>query len=247
MAKDKTTKKTRPPLAHASASTGTAVKPPAWPLFRPPLPVATLELDFPAPALADKIALVRHFWPRSLCRSYVGFLETLPLTLTPGRPKRGEAVRVNDRFQVLDPAFAQRLWSETGLQDVVLGEAARHLWGGEVIGLNPNIRVYRYCKGHFFDSHYDDSNLVSLKPNETSEVAGKTTWTVLLYLTDDCVGGETVFYPHGRELEKEAIAVSPEAGMLLLHKHGDDCLLHAGREVLQGVKWILRTDLVVRK
>lgn len=25
--------------------------------------------------------------------------------------------------------------------------------GGEVIGLNPNIRVYRYTKGQFFDAH----------------------------------------------------------------------------------------------
>ncbi|KAJ1336032.1 2OG-Fe(II) oxygenase [Microdochium nivale] len=224
-----------------------AAAPPSWPPFKPALPVATLDLDFPVPALADNIALVRHFWPRSLCRVYVGFLESLPLTLTPGRPKRGEAVRVNDRFQVQDPAFAQRLWRETGIQDVVLGEAARHLWGGEVIGLNPNIRVYRYCKGHFFDAHYDDANLVSLKADNTSEVAGKTTWTMLLYLTDDCVGGETVFYPHDRELEKEAVVIAPEAGMLLLHKHGNDCLLHAGREVVQGVKWILRTDLVVRK
>lgn len=96
---------------------------------------------------------------------------------------------------------------------------------------------------------------------------------MLLYLTDDCVGGETVFYPQDRELEKEAVVIAPEAGMLLLHKHGNDCLLvsmasipagpvlyfvavakwhihpqqHAGREVVQGVKWILRTDLVVRK
>lgn len=27
------------------------------------------------------------------------------------------------------------------------------LWGGEVIGLNSNIRVYRYGKGQFFDQH----------------------------------------------------------------------------------------------
>ncbi|KAH7037126.1 uncharacterized protein B0I36DRAFT_62052 [Microdochium trichocladiopsis] len=249
MAKDKTSKKTRLPPAHASPSLAQdpARKPPSWPAFKPRLPVADLDVDFPVPALADKIALVRNFWPKSLCRGYVTFVESLPLALTPGRPKRGEAVRVNDRFQVQDPAFAQRLWLETGIQELVLREPFRHLWGGEVIGLNPNIRVYRYCKGHFFDSHYDDANVVTLKQEAGVETTGKTTWTMLLYLTDDCVGGETVFFPHDREVEKEAIAISPEAGMLLLHKHGDDCLLHAGREVQQGVKWILRTDLVVRR
>jgi hypothetical protein len=56
----------------------------------------------------------------------------------------------------------------------------------------------------------------------------KTTWTLLLYLTsaaEGCVGGETVFYPHDRKSLKEEIAVPLETGMVLLHKHGDDCLL----------------------
>lgn len=56
----------------------------------------------------------------------------------------------------------------------------------------------------------------------------KTTWTLLLYLTsaaEGCIGGETVFYPHDRKSAAEEIAVSLETGMLLLHKHGDDCLL----------------------
>ena len=39
------------------------------------------------------------------------------------------------------------------------------------------------------------------------------------------MGGETVFYPHDRRSKKEEIAVSLETGMLLLHKHGDDCML----------------------
>lgn len=34
-----------------------------------------------------------------------------------------------------------------------------------------------------------------------------------------------MFYPFDRPLAKEAIPVLPETGMLLLHKHGDDCLL----------------------
>jgi hypothetical protein len=36
-----------------------------------------------------------------------------------------------------------------------------------------------------------------------------------------------------------------ETGMALLHKHGDDCLFHEGKEVLSGEKWVLRSDLVV--
>lgn len=43
------------------------------------------------------------------------------------------------------------------------------------------------------------------------------------------------------------IAVDMEAGMALLHRHGDRCLLHEGREVKQGEKWVIRSDLVVER
>lgn len=29
----------------------------------------------------------------------------------------------------------------------------KDIWGGEPIGLNGNIRIYRYSKGQFFDKH----------------------------------------------------------------------------------------------
>lgn len=63
----------------------------------------------------------------------------------------------------------------------------------------------------------------------------RTTWTLLLYLTTSstdgansgsgCAGGETVFFPHDRRSPSEEIAVPPQTGLLLLHKHGDDCML----------------------
>lgn len=100
---------------------------PNWPQFRPPLPVAEL-----APQLhpaTPKIASIPSFFPKSLCRDYVAFLKTLPLQTTPGKPKRGEAVRVNDRFQVDDPGFALRLWETTGLKEALLGNhRLKNLW-----------------------------------------------------------------------------------------------------------------------
>ena len=32
--------------------------------------------------------------------------------------------------------------------------------------------------------------------------------------------------------------------MALLHKHGDDCLMHEGEMVKSGVKWVFRSDVV---
>jgi hypothetical protein len=81
-----------------------------------------------------------------------------------GKPKKGEALRVNDRFQIDDPDFAERLWSSTALKHLVLNNASSDmesvmeeestkLWGGAVVGLNPGIRIYRYGKGQFFGQH----------------------------------------------------------------------------------------------
>lgn len=97
----------------------------------------------------------------------------------------------------------------------------------------------------------DDSNVVQL--HDPSRRA-RTTWTLLIYLTSPatgCVGGETVFYPEVTGPKKKRIAqpdpivVSLQTGMALLHKHGADCLLHEGKEVLQGEKWVIRSDLLV--
>lgn len=63
----------------------------------------------------------------------------------PGKPKKGNAVRVNDRYQIEDPRFAEQLWHKTALQQLVTNacidgvtldeEEKRMLWGGEVLGL----------------------------------------------------------------------------------------------------------------
>lgn len=124
--------------------------PPNWPPLNPVLPSDSLTLET---LLADQILTISNLWTSTLCAKYVAFLRSLPLATTPGVPKKGDAVRVNDRFQIEDAGFAERLWSETGLKDVVESVQDKKLWGGEVLGLNSNIRIYRYSKGQFFDQH----------------------------------------------------------------------------------------------
>jgi hypothetical protein len=90
---------------------------------------------------------------------------------------------VNDRFQVEDARFAEMLWGGTALRELVLErfdeeedgssysyedenggkekqgdeqtktQKLRETWGGQPLGLNPNIRIYRYSKGQFFAQH----------------------------------------------------------------------------------------------
>ncbi|RVD81568.1 uncharacterized protein DFL_009426 [Arthrobotrys flagrans] len=242
----------------------TTPEPPQWPPFKGLLPPELLQLDT---ILSHQILTISRFFPSSLCNTYIQFLSNLPLTTTPSKPKRGDAIRVNDRFQVQDPAFAKRLWLDTGLKDILEKEESRMLlWktdeleaGVKAWGLNPNIRIYRYTKGQFFDKHFDDSNTLTVG---TPPSPHRTIYTLLLYLTgpaDGVVGGETAFYrnepyiPLSKKELKELVAsgqpqiieVQPEKGMALLHRHGDECLLHEGKDVLAGVKWIIRSDLVL--
>ncbi|KAL9624567.1 MAG: hypothetical protein Q9160_001231 [Pyrenula sp. 1 TL-2023] len=194
---------------------------------------------------AELILTISNFFTSTLCRDYASFLSNLPLTTTAVQPKRGHAVRVNDRFQIDDKAFAERLWSTTALKDLIMNHDDPATWGGEVLGLNPNIRIYRYKPGQFFDRHYDDSNNLMFG---TPPVQAKTTWTLLIYLTR-CEGGETAFYPEGtkKNPNPNPVEVGIEVGMALLHRHGKDCMLHEGKEVLKGEKWVIRSDLVVRR
>lgn len=70
---------------------------------------------------------------------------------------------MSDRFQVDDAVFAERLWSGVGgLRDLLLGDGGggggdggkeEGKWGGEVVGLSPKVRVYRYGKGGYFGCH----------------------------------------------------------------------------------------------
>ncbi|KAN0073086.1 hypothetical protein V8E54_009200 [Elaphomyces granulatus] len=220
---------------------------PNWPPLRPLIPASDLSLE---PLLDDQIYLIRSFFTSSLCKTYVSFLSSLPLitTTAAGKPKKGEAVRVNDRFQIHDADFAESLWSSTALKQLLLNDnGMAALWGGRPLGLNPNIRIYRYVQGQFFARHYDESNTLhfsSPSPNSETTIPARTTWTLLIYLTAT-EGGETVFYQDSTS--KSAIAVAPEVGMALLHRHGERCLLHEGKEVRKGEKWVIRSDLVVTR
>jgi len=133
---------------------------PDWPPITSLIPAEDLSFTT---LLQDQILTISQLWTSTLCKAYIAFLSTLTLVTTPKNPRRGEAVRVNDRFQIDDPAFAEKLWTRTALSQMIshpvfegrtlTDEEKNQLWGGEVLGLNSNIRIYRYSKGQFFDQH----------------------------------------------------------------------------------------------
>jgi len=110
--------------------------------------------------------------------------------------------------------------------------------------LNSNIRVYKYTPDQYFGSHYDDSV-------RDPETGAKSEWTLLIYLTgveDGVLGGETYFETHDRKGNPaETITTPLTRGTALLHRHGQECLLHGGSRVLGGTKYVLRSDLMFMK
>jgi hypothetical protein len=134
------------------------------------------------------------------------------------------------------------------------------------INCNPNLRVYRYNKGHAFGRHVDGSNVVTgysgdsgnngnlsatstRTSRRTRTTTCKTEMTMLLYLST-CEGGATRFHlPSSKRNRRNnnnnnSIAYSPQVGSLLLHVHGNHCLEHEADVVLSGKKYVLRTDLI---
>ncbi|KAG0308386.1 hypothetical protein BGZ99_001165 [Dissophora globulifera] len=56
----------------------------------------------------------------------------------------------------------------------------------------------------------------------------------------DSNSASSMFYT----LPNGGVAVKPQQGLLLVHKHGDECMLHEGLIVERGYKYVLRTDVV---
>ncbi|KIY50994.1 hypothetical protein FISHEDRAFT_38567 [Fistulina hepatica ATCC 64428] len=199
--------------------------------------------------LDDQIMLIKNFLSPAECRSFVKFIDALPLVLTPPK-KRGEADRVNYRYSVTSPAFAEHL--QTSLAPHLPSfPYPTHMRRQNVANLrrsphsfNSNIRVYKYVPDQYFGAHYDDSVVDSV-------TGAKSEWTLLVYLTgaeDGVEGGETVFYMETAKGERcqDTIVAPLTRGTALLHRHGQECLLHQGSVVHVGTKYVLRSDLMFK-
>jgi hypothetical protein len=178
------------------------------------------------------IWVLRNFLSATDCQSWINYCEKeCQLEHMQQRGTRYLAARECYRCSRDDPETAARLFARLQL--------APQLWSilenfddkQRPVACNFNLRLYKYTKGMSFGAHIDETIRI---PD-----VGETRMTILIYLSD-CLGGATRFLDTG----SDNIAFEPIQGAILLHVHGDNCLLHQGDPVESGIKYVLRTDLV---
>jgi prolyl 4-hydroxylase len=152
----------------------------------------------------------------------IGFEEAL--VTTPRGMVMNKGVRNNDRIILDDPARAEALWER------VRSHVPASIREWRAYGLNERFRVYRYKPGQRFKPHFDGHFARDPDRDESA-------LTLIVYLNDDFVGGETAFLDY-------EVTVKPTAGTGLFFFHP---VLHEGREVESGVKYALRTDVMYRR
>ncbi len=96
--------------------------------------------------------------------------------------------------------------------------------------LNPRLRFLKYHVGNYFKQHYD---------GDYRGIDGKCSeWTIQIYLNDNFTGGETTFI---EDQGRWKIPYKPQKGSVILFHQS---LLHEGNEVINGIKYSVRTDVL---
>lgn len=174
--------------------------------------------------ITDSIITVEDFLTRKECLEHIVRSEETGYELakvnTAGGARVRTGIRNNNRAFYKSEELARELWKKA--QPFIPARVGNRT----ATGLNELFRFYRYQRGHQFKGHYDESYV------RNAEEA--SFYTFMVYLNDNFQGGDTTF---------QGVRIQPKQGMLLLFLHS---LHHAGSEVTQGVKYVLRTDVMYR-
>lgn len=171
---------------------------------------------------SGNVFTVDHFWTKQQCEDFTAKSESIGYEAATVETEKGqvllESVRNNNRVIYRDFQLAAELWKE--LQPF----APKQIGNSVAVGLNELFSFYRYQVGQQFKKHRDQSFI-------RNEIEASY-YTFMIYLNDNYQGGETSF---------NDLVVKPEQGVALIFQHG---LEHAGNPVSQGVKYVLRTDIM---
>ncbi len=154
-----------------------------------------------------------------LFSEYRGY-EEATVSLSSGA-KMMKGIRNNYRLLYQDEGLAHRYWE---LLHPFCPEQIDYF---EAIGLNEQFRFYRYESSQRFKRHIDGR----FRRSDTEE----SRITFMVYLNENFEGGETQF---------DEVSIQPKTGTALCFIHEQK---HEGRPVTEGVKYVLRTDVMYQK
>jgi prolyl 4-hydroxylase len=173
--------------------------------------------------LADGIYTIDKFLSESECQEFIAMSEEVgykPADVDMhGERKMFTAIRSNERVDIESMSIAEQFWGKLSLLELPSVE------NKVAFGLTPYLRFYRYQGEQKFSMHKDGSNEFN---------GNHTFYTMLIYLNTLSESGATRF----READ---LHVYPAAGKALIFRHD---LWHAGMPVGEGVKYVLRTDIL---
>jgi prolyl 4-hydroxylase len=189
-----------------------------WDRIQPLFQIMTLK------KVSENIYVIDDFFDEVTCDEFIRKSEALgyeaSTVITEKGQQRLESVRNNYRVMYVDTDLADELWRKAkAFVPAKIGNSIAS-------GLNELFRFYRYEPGQLFKKHIDESFIRS----ETEA----SYFTFMIYLNDGYKGGETIF---------DEIVVTGKKGMALLFLHS---LPHEGATVTEGVKYVLRTDIMYK-
>ena len=185
--------------------------------------------------LGNEIFTLDNILSPEECAEYIALTENIGYTDAPINTIRGFEIRPdirnNQRVILDDQERAFDLWQR--VSNYIPSTIGR--W--QAVGLNERFRFYRYDPGQRFALHHDGSYR---RPNGEESLL-----TFMIYLNEGFEGGDTLFHLSLRSYEDlPNIAVIPVTGMVLCFVHD---LVHEGAPIIQGRKYVLRSDIMYRQ
>ncbi|MEH2438527.1 MAG: 2OG-Fe(II) oxygenase [Nostoc sp.] len=185
--------------------------------------------------LGNEIFTLDNILSSKECAEYITLTENIGYTDAPINTIRGFEIRPdirnNQRVILDDQERAFDLWQR------VSSYIPSPIGKWQAVGLNERFRFYRYDPGQRFALHHDGSYR---RPNGEESLL-----TFMIYLNEGFEGGDTLFHLSRRYYEDLSnIAVIPATGMVLCFVHD---LVHEGAPIIQGRKYVLRSDIMYRQ
>jgi len=192
------------------------------------------------------------------CSEKNGYVNSVPTGGGHGRTGREEP-RKNKFTVIEDKSYADALFNkikqflpptlEWISSSPYFGEKGGSEW--IPIGCVERLRFYKYEKGDIYPEHMDGAYKRKVLRNN-QRYQQQSFLTLLLYLNEGFEGGETIFFPDHqhcrflRDIENKVPTISqiPKKGTALVNIHN---VLHAGSEVISGIKYVLRTDIIFER